>query len=94
MTFAVGSVVCAVSRSFPVMIFGRSVQGLGAGGVSALTYLIVAEVISLRERPKWFSFVTIAWILGTMSGPLIGGACARFKQWVTNISDAQLVGLH
>ena len=82
MMFAVGSMICAVSRNFTVMIFGRSVQGLGSGGVSALTYLIVAELITLRERTKWFSFVTSTWVLGTMSGPLIGGVCAKYHQWV------------
>ena len=82
MMFAMGSVICAVSRNFTVMIFGRSVQGFGSGGVSALTYLIVAVLITLRERTKWFSFVTSTWVLGTMSGPLLGGVCAQVYQWV------------
>ena len=82
MMLAVGSMICAVSRNFAVMIFGRSVQGLGSGGVSALTYLIVAELIKLRERTKWFSFVTGTWVLGTMSRPVIGVICAKYRQWV------------
>lgn len=30
--FALGSLICAVGRSFPVLVFGRAVAGCGGGG--------------------------------------------------------------
>lgn len=40
----------------------------------ALTEVLIADLIPLRERGKWFSIRSGTWALGTVTGPLIGGA--------------------
>jgi MFS family permease len=71
--FTAGSTICGIAHNFTVLLAGRSVQGIGGGGIITLVQSIFAGMIPLRQRPKWFSLVLAAWALGTVSGPLIGG---------------------
>jgi MFS family permease len=71
--FTVGSIICAVAQKFAVLLAGRCIQGIGGGGVIVGAQIIFADIIPLRQRPKWFSLVLIAWAIGTVLGPLIGG---------------------
>lgn len=46
----------------------------------ALTYVIVTDLVSLRERGKWFSCISLTWTIGSIMGPLVGGALVE-KSW-------------
>lgn len=77
--------MCAVARSFAVLLAGRCVQGIGGGGIIVGTQIIFADIVPLRQRPKWFSLVLIAWAIGTVLGPLIGGVFVSFSTARTDI---------
>lgn len=66
--FGVGAIIAAVAKSFGVILVGRSIQGVGGGGVIALTEIVVTDLVPLRERGKWFSFISSMWALGTVVG--------------------------
>jgi MFS family permease len=72
--FTLGSILAAVAHGFTLLLIGRSFQGVGGGGIVALTEVLIADLIPLRERGKWFSIRSGTWALGTVTGPLIGGA--------------------
>jgi MFS family permease len=78
--FTVGSVLCAVAHNVALMLAGRVVQGIGAGGLLALTYVIATDLVTLRERGKWFSLISLTWAIGSVMGPVVGGALAE-KEW-------------
>ena len=61
-------------------MIGRSIQGVGGGGIISLTEILITDLIPLRERGKWFGFQNLTWALGSVCGPLIGGAFAQ-KSW-------------
>jgi len=63
------------------MLVGRCIQGIGGGGVIALTQVIFADIVPLRQRPKYFSLVLAAWALGTVLGPLLGGVFVQKASW-------------
>jgi MFS family permease len=71
--FTVGSIVCAVAHKFSILLAGRCVQGIGGGGIIVGAQIVFADIVPLRQRPKWFSFVLLAWAIGTVLGPLLGG---------------------
>ncbi|KAL2266710.1 hypothetical protein VTJ83DRAFT_6062 [Remersonia thermophila] len=72
--FTLGTLLCApVAKNFTVFFVGRSIQGIGGGGIITLGQVIYSDIIPLRQRPKYFSFVLAAWALGSVLGPLIGG---------------------
>jgi MFS family permease len=52
--FAVGAIVAGIAKNFAMMLVGRSLQGIGAGGIISLTEIIVTDMVPLRERGKFF----------------------------------------
>lgn len=70
--FLVGSIVAAVANKFTVILVGRSIQGVGGGGIICLTEMVVVDTVPLRERGKWLSFFGMMWSVGTVAGPLLG----------------------
>lgn len=79
--FAVGSLVCAVAKNFTQMLAGRVVQGVGGAGIIALSQLVFADIVPLRQRPKYFTMVLGSWAVGSVIGPLVGGACVEKASW-------------
>jgi MFS family permease len=79
--FTVGTIVCSVASNIAVLLAGRCVQGVGGGGLVSLTYVIVADMVPLRERGKWFSVISLQWAIGSVIGPVIGGAFAEKASW-------------
>ncbi|KAL8862778.1 MAG: hypothetical protein Q9178_000720 [Gyalolechia marmorata] len=63
------------------MLAGRSLQGIGGGGLIALTEIVVADLVPLRLRGQWFGLISAMWALGSVSGPIIGGAFAQGANW-------------
>lgn len=70
--FLAGAIVAAVAKSFTVVLVGRSVQGIGGGGIICLTEIVVTDMVPLRERGKWLSMFSAMWSIGTVAGPLLG----------------------
>lgn len=70
--FLAGSIIPAVADNFTVILVGRSIQGIGGGGIICLTEMVVVDTVPLRERGKWFSFFGAMWSVGTVAGPLLG----------------------
>ncbi|KAI9852378.1 MAG: hypothetical protein M1838_000900 [Thelocarpon superellum] len=79
--FAVGAIIAALANNFGVLLVGRSLQGIGGGGIIVLTDVIVTDLIPLRLRGQWFGFISMMWAIGSVSGPIIGGAFAQNVSW-------------
>ncbi|KAI0482646.1 major facilitator superfamily domain-containing protein [Xylariaceae sp. FL0804] len=79
--FALGSGVAGGAHTPAVFVAGRVVQGLGAGGMVMLIDLIVCDVLPLRERSAYLGTVLGACAVGTLIGPVIGGAIVTRATW-------------
>ncbi|KAL2145752.1 hypothetical protein VTI28DRAFT_6447 [Corynascus sepedonium] len=80
--FTIGTILCApVAKNFTVFFVGRSIQGIGGGGIITMGQVIFADIVPLRQRPKYFSLVLAAWALGSVLGPLIGGLFVEHAIW-------------
>ncbi|KAF8486502.1 major facilitator superfamily domain-containing protein [Gautieria morchelliformis] len=79
--FASGSAVCGAAPSLGVLIVGRTIQGLGGGGILSLTQIILSDLVPLRERGMFNGLVGIAWAVASGVGPVIGGSLAESGQW-------------
>ncbi|KAI4245921.1 MAG: hypothetical protein LQ352_006479 [Teloschistes flavicans] len=79
--FLVGAIVAAVSHNFGVLLVGRSLQGIGGGSLIALTEIVVTDLVPLRLRGQWFGIISAMWALGSVTGPVIGGAFAKGDNW-------------
>ena len=83
--FTVGAIMAGVAGNFAVLLAGRSLQGIGGGGIITLTEILVTDLVPLRLRGKWFSFISMMWAVGSVSGPIVGGAFAQDVSWVSEV---------
>lgn len=72
--YVIGSCIAGLSQNSAMLITARVVQGLGAGGLTALTQTILATMIPPRERGRYSGYMGSVFALGTIGGPLVGGA--------------------
>ncbi|KAI9699934.1 MAG: hypothetical protein M1820_006996 [Bogoriella megaspora] len=79
--FGAGAIVAAVANNFTVILVGRSLQGIGGGGLIVLTEVVVTDMVPLRLRGKWFSLISAMWSVGTVTGPILGGGFAQNVTW-------------
>jgi MFS family permease len=68
-----GSVLSGPAADPALLIAARAVQGVGAGGLLALTQVVMATIISPRERGKYSGYIGAVPAGATSAGPLIGG---------------------
>ncbi|MGN0063223.1 MAG: MDR family MFS transporter [Nocardioides sp.] len=79
--FAVGSLVAGFSQSMEMLIGARVVQGLGIGGLTALVQVVIAKMVSPRERGRYSGYIGAVFAMATVSGPLIGGLLVDTVGW-------------
>lgn len=78
----VGGALCtgAPTNAFPMLLFGRALQGLGCAGMNVVIRAIVADRVSLREDAKNWSIFSIVAGSSYSAGPVIGGApCSKLS---------------
>ncbi|MFD9836249.1 MFS transporter [[Kitasatospora] papulosa] len=68
-----GSIVAGLSTSSGMLITCRVVQGIGVGGLSALAQIVMAAMISPRERGRYSGYLGAVFAVATVGGPLLGG---------------------
>jgi EmrB/QacA subfamily drug resistance transporter len=82
--FVVGSALAGLSTSSGMLIGFRVVQGLGAGGLTALSTVVMADIISPRERGRYMGYLGAVMAVGTLGGPLLGGFITDGIGWRWN----------
>ncbi|GGR98615.1 hypothetical protein Snoj_68360 [Streptomyces nojiriensis] len=71
--YVLGSVVAGMSQNTGTLIACRVVQGIGVGGLSALAQIVMAAMISPRERGRYSGYLGAVFAVATVGGPLLGG---------------------
>lgn len=79
--FVAGSVIGGLSPDMTWLIAGRTVQGLGGGGLLILIQAIVADVIPARRRTAYMSVIGAMFALSAVLGPFLGGWFAEGVGW-------------
>lgn len=79
--FTVGSLLCSISGTLPLLIGARVVQGLGSAAALANNQGIITESFPPDERGKALGFVSTFVALGSMTGPTLGGMILTVLPW-------------
>lgn len=79
--FVAGSVGAGLSQTVPPMMAFRAVQGLGMGGLIALTQSIMGALIPPRQRGRYSGYMGAVMAVSTVSGPLLGGVITDNVDW-------------
>ncbi|KAF9365553.1 hypothetical protein BGX34_009592 [Mortierella sp. NVP85] len=79
--FLVGSAIAGWATSMNMLIVGRGVAGMGAGGLMAMVFIILSDMLDMRERGKYIGFIGAIFSLSSVIGPLMGGAFTDHLSW-------------
>lgn len=79
--FLLGSALSGASTGMGFLVFGRVVQGLGAGAVLPITLTLIGEMYSLENRARVQGFISGVWGVSGLLGPLLGGLIAEHASW-------------
>lgn len=79
--FLIGSVLCAAAHDMALLLVGRTIQGIGGGGLLGLVNVTIADIVSIRERGIYLSFIGMTWALASSIGPVLGGVFTDMAFW-------------
>lgn len=79
--FTVGSLLCGLSGSYPILIIARVIQAIGAAGTMANNQGIITEIFPPNERGKALGINGTAVALGALVGPGLGGLIVGAVGW-------------
>ncbi|MCH7973560.1 MAG: MFS transporter [Bacteroidetes bacterium] len=84
---AVGYIIFAFTNSFMLLIISRIVAGIGGSSV-AVAQAYIADVTSKEDRSKGMGMIGVAFGLGFVFGPIIGGFLSKYGYEVTGFASA------
>ncbi|ARJ05791.1 MFS transporter [Cnuibacter physcomitrellae] len=82
--FVVGSGLAGLAQNTEMLITFRVLQGLGAGGLTALVQVVMADIIPPRERGRYMGLLGAVMAVATVGGPLLGGVITDSAGWRWN----------
>ena len=80
----VSAAVAGFAPNTGVLITGRAFQGIGAGGLTALATILIADIISPRQRGKYMGLMGAIMATAMVGGPLLGGLLTDTVGWRWN----------
>ena len=79
--FMTGSILCGQAQTMTQLILARALQGIGAGGIMPLAFILIGEMFSLEQRAKMQGFFSGVWGVSSIAGPLLGGFIVDQLSW-------------
>lgn len=79
--FVAGSVLCGLAQDMLQLIVFRGIQGIGAGGLMAMAFAIIGDVVSPRERGRYTGYLGAVFAVASVAGPLLGGFLVDNLTW-------------
>jgi EmrB/QacA subfamily drug resistance transporter len=79
--FLMASIFAGLAQTMTQLILWRAFQGIGAGGIFALVYIVLADISSPENRAKNLSLGSFIWGLASVFGPTFGGFVVTYFSW-------------
>lgn len=94
--FLAGSLLCGQAQSMAQLVGFRLAQGLGAGGLMPLVFIIIGDLFTLEQRAKMQGLFSGVWGVSAVIGPLLGGFLVDQISWqwvfLINLGPGLLAG--
>ncbi len=81
--FIAASLLCAVAPSLPALAAARVLQGLGGGGLMALSQALVGEAVPPRQRGEFQGYLSAVFVCSSTFGPVAGGWLTEHFGWTS-----------
>ena len=91
--FAAGCVLSAVAQSVPWLVAGRMIQAAGAGCGVTLSRAIARDAYGAGELVKVIAYMTMAYTVGPMIAPVVGGLLLDVSGWRSVFWFAAVAGV-
>jgi len=79
--FITGSILCGLSANMNQLIIFRGFQGIGAGAIMGLTFIIIGDLFPPSERGKYAGFLSGVFGISSVIGPMLGGFITDNISW-------------
>jgi MFS family permease len=79
--FVIGLLIAGLAPTMEVLVAGRLIQGLGAGGQTVALYVVVARVYPPSIHGRVFAAFSAAWVVPSLVGPFLAGAVTEYLHW-------------
>jgi len=79
--FTVGSILCAVSGTFALLIFARVLQGVGAAAIMSLSPALVRDIYPRSQLGHAFGMNAMYTSIASAAGPTVGGMLLAVFPW-------------
>ena len=79
--FAAGSCAASLSQGIEQLILFRVVQGAGSAGLLSLSFMIVGDIFTPRERGRYQGYISAVFAVASLCGPLVGGLAVDHLSW-------------
>lgn len=94
--FGIGSYITVTSASFEMLLIGRAIQGMGAGGIFPVANAYIGDIFPPEKRGGALGILSSVWGLSFVLGPILGALLLNYSwQWlfIINIPISILVAL-
>jgi len=91
--FGLGSLILAVAPSFEVLLVGRAIQGLGAGGIFPVASAVIGDTFPPEKRGQTLGLLGAVFGIAFLIGPILGGVLLRFSWHWLFIINLPIVAL-
>ncbi len=81
LVFTIGSVLCGLATSFPMLIAMRALQGFGGAMMTPVGRLILIRSFPRSQLVTAMTYMTLPAIVGPVIGPLLGGFLTTYASW-------------
>eukprot|EP00833_Pecoramyces_ruminatium_P005244 jgi/Orpsp1_1/1179276/evm.model.c7180000068707.1 len=79
--FVITSALCGAAMNIKMLIISRGFQGIAGGGILAMTNIIIADIVPLRQRGIYMGVVGAVFCFSSVIGPLLGGFFTDNLSW-------------
>lgn len=76
--------LAGLAQSSGTLIAWRALQGVGAGGLTAVSMVLIADIVAPRQRGKYMGYMGGIMAVATIGGPLLGGFLTDAVSWRAN----------
>ena len=81
LTYMAGSLLCALAPNMITLIFARVLHGLGGGGLSSMGMIVLGDLVSPKERGRYYTYFALTYTTAGGCGPALGGFIADHLHW-------------
>ncbi|HFJ5243492.1 TPA: DHA2 family efflux MFS transporter permease subunit [Staphylococcus aureus] len=91
--FTIGSLICAISMNFPIMMVGRVLQAIGTGVLMPLGSIVIITIYPPEKRGATMGTMGIAMILAPAIGPTLSGYIVQNYHWNVMFYGMFIIGI-